>query len=82
VRPSYYIPTLELIWSIVTFCFAAVKDVKHVFALRFIVGFLEGPFAVGVITVMGGYYTKKGKFFLLTRLRPDIPKRTLVTSDN
>jgi ACS family pantothenate transporter-like MFS transporter len=61
VRPSYYLPTAELLWSIVTFCFAAVQKVEHVFALRFIVGFLESPFAVGVITLMGSWYTPRGK---------------------
>ncbi|KAL4882477.1 major facilitator superfamily domain-containing protein [Aspergillus karnatakaensis] len=59
VRPSYYIPTVELLWSIITFCFAAVKNVKAVFALRFLIGMLESPFAVGVLTIMGSWYTPK-----------------------
>ncbi|KAL2798660.1 major facilitator superfamily domain-containing protein [Aspergillus keveii] len=59
VRPSYYIPTVELLWSIVTFCFASVKSVKAVFALRFIIGMLESPFAVGVLTIMGSWYTPR-----------------------
>jgi ACS family pantothenate transporter-like MFS transporter len=61
VRPSYYIPTVELLWSIITFCFASVKNVKAVFALRFIIGMLESPFAVGVLTIMGSWYTPRGK---------------------
>lgn len=59
LRPSYYIPTVELLWTIVTFCFAAVQDVKHVFALRFLMGFLESPFAVSILTIMGSYYTPR-----------------------
>jgi MFS transporter, ACS family, pantothenate transporter len=59
VRPSYYLPTVELLWSIVTFCFAAVQKVEHVFALRFVVGVLESGFAVGVLTVMGSWYTPR-----------------------
>jgi ACS family pantothenate transporter-like MFS transporter len=43
----------------VTFFFASVSDVKHVFALRFIMGMLEAPFAIGVITVMGSWYTPR-----------------------
>ncbi|EXJ88057.1 hypothetical protein A1O1_04984 [Capronia coronata CBS 617.96] len=59
IRPSYYLPTAELVWSIITFCFAAVQKVEHVFALRFLVGMLEAPFAVGVLTVMGSWYTPR-----------------------
>ncbi|KAL2820914.1 major facilitator superfamily domain-containing protein [Aspergillus cavernicola] len=59
VRPSYYIPTVELLWSIVTFCFASVKNVKTIFALRFIIGMLESPFAMGVLTIMGSWYTPR-----------------------
>ncbi|KAK1485141.1 pantothenate transporter liz1 [Colletotrichum tamarilloi] len=58
-RPSIYLPVAELLWTIVTFCFAAVKDVRHVLAMRFLVGFLESPFAVGVLTIMGSWYTPR-----------------------
>lgn len=61
VRPSYWLPTCELLWSIVTFCFAAVQNVRDVFALRIVMGFLEAPFAVGVLTIMGSWYTPRGK---------------------
>jgi type III secretory pathway component EscU len=50
----------ELLWTIITFCFASVQNVKTVFALRFILGMLESPFAVGVLTIMGSWYTPKG----------------------
>lgn len=68
VRASWYLPTAELLWSTITFGFAAVQNVKHVFALRFVLGMLESPFAVGVLTVMGGYYTKRGS---VNRFRSD-----------
>jgi MFS transporter, ACS family, pantothenate transporter len=60
VRPSYWLPTCELLWTIVTFCFAAVRDVRDVLALRVVLGFLESPFAVGVLTIMGSWYTPRG----------------------
>jgi ACS family pantothenate transporter-like MFS transporter len=47
----------ELLLTILTFCFASVQNVKTVFALRFILGMLESPFAVGVLTIMGSWYT-------------------------
>lgn len=59
IRPSIYLPTVELLWTVVTFCFAAVPNVRTVFALRFILGMLEAPFAVGVITLMGSWYTPR-----------------------
>lgn len=63
VRPSIWLPTCELLWSIVTFCFAAARNVRDVFALRIVLGFLESPFAVGVLTIMGSWYTPRGVFF-------------------
>lgn len=62
VRPSLYLPTAELLWTVVTFCFAAVQNVRTVFALRFVLGMLESPFAVGVLTLMGSWYTPRGRF--------------------
>ncbi|KAF2026297.1 putative pantothenate transporter [Setomelanomma holmii] len=59
IRPSVYLPTVELLRSILTFCFAAVPNVKTVFALRFLLGMLESPFAVGVLTLMGSWYTPR-----------------------
>ncbi|KAH7120749.1 retrograde regulation protein 2 [Dendryphion nanum] len=59
IRPSIYLPSVELAWSILTFCFAAVPNVKTVFALRFLLGMLESPFAVGVLTLMGSWYTPR-----------------------
>lgn len=61
VRPSYYLPAVELLWTIITFCFSAVQSTKQVFALRFLVGMLESPFAVGAITLMGSWYTPRGR---------------------
>ncbi|KAF4922151.1 Pantothenate transporter liz1 [Colletotrichum fructicola] len=59
VRPSIYLPMAELLWTIVTFCFASVRSVRQVFALRFLLGLLESPFAVGVLTIMGSWYTPR-----------------------
>ena len=50
---------MEFLWTVITFCFAAVQNTKQVFALRFLIGMLESPFAVGVITLMGSWYTPR-----------------------
>lgn len=36
-----------------------MSHVRHVFVLRFLIGVLEAGFAVGVITVMGAWYTPR-----------------------
>ena len=72
VRPSYYLPAVEFLWTIITFCFAAVQSTKQVFALRFLIGMLESPFAVGVITLMGSWYTPRGKSNGLEAFSPPI----------
>jgi MFS transporter, ACS family, pantothenate transporter len=59
VRPSIWIPAAESIWAILTFCFAAVKSAKHIYALRFLIGLAESPFYVGVMTLLGSWYTPK-----------------------
>lgn len=38
-----------------------MQSTKQVFALRFVIGMLESPFAVGVITLMGSWYTPRGR---------------------
>lgn len=60
-RPSIWLPALEFSWAIITFCFAAVRNAKQIYAMRFVIGLLESPFYVGVMTLLGNWYTPKGK---------------------
>ena len=57
VRPSVWIPAAEVIWAILTFCFAAVNNAKQIYAMRFLIGLAESPFYVGVMTLLGNWYT-------------------------
>ncbi len=41
IRPSIWIPVLELIWSILTICTCRVTTVYQLYALRFLVGVAE-----------------------------------------
>ncbi|KAJ5899909.1 hypothetical protein N7495_004653 [Penicillium taxi] len=59
IRPSIWIPCSEVLWVIFTFCFAAVKSVRSVYALRFLIGLAESPFYVGAMTMLGNWYTPK-----------------------
>jgi ACS family pantothenate transporter-like MFS transporter len=57
IRPSIWIPAAEVLWAILTFCFAAVKNEKQVYAMRFLIGLFEAPFYVGAMTLLGNWYT-------------------------
>jgi ACS family pantothenate transporter-like MFS transporter len=59
VRPSILVPTLEVLWSILTFCCAAVTTVPQLYALRFLIGLCEGAFFPCIIYVIGSWYTKR-----------------------
>ncbi|KUI56481.1 Pantothenate transporter liz1 [Cytospora mali] len=58
VRPSYIIPTLEILWSVFTFCSSAVKTVPQLYAMRFLVGLCEGAFFPTIIYLISSWYTK------------------------
>ena len=58
IRPSYIIPTLEILWSVFTFCSSAVKNVPQLYAMRFLVGLCEGAFFPTIIYLISSWYTK------------------------
>lgn len=58
IRPSYIIPTLEIFWSVFTFCSSAVKTVPQLYAMRFLVGLCEGAFFPTIVYLISSWYTK------------------------
>jgi ACS family pantothenate transporter-like MFS transporter len=44
VRPSILIPTLEIFWSVLTFCTSSINSIPHLYAIRFLVGLCEGGY--------------------------------------
>ncbi|KAK7729817.1 hypothetical protein SLS53_009185 [Cytospora paraplurivora] len=58
VRPSYIVPTLEILWSVFTFCSSAVKTVPQLYAMRFLIGLCEGAFFPTIIYLISSWYTK------------------------
>ncbi|PQE16211.1 Pantothenate transporter liz1 protein [Rutstroemia sp. NJR-2017a BVV2] len=58
IRPSLLIPTLEVLWSVLTFCSAAATSVAHLYAIRFLIGLCEGAFFPCIVYVIGGWYTR------------------------
>ncbi|KAG9778594.1 hypothetical protein HRR83_002765 [Exophiala dermatitidis] len=59
VRPSILIPSLEILWSILTFCTSAVTSVSQLYALRFLIGLCESAFFPVMIYMVGSWYTKR-----------------------
>jgi ACS family pantothenate transporter-like MFS transporter len=52
VRPSILIPTLEILWSVFTFCTSSATNVSHLYAIRFLVGLCEsGYFPVMIVSL-------------------------------
>jgi ACS family pantothenate transporter-like MFS transporter len=51
VRPSILIPTLEIMWSVLTFCTSSVTSTSQLYAIRFLVGLCEsGYFPVMIVS--------------------------------
>ncbi|KAI5922270.1 major facilitator superfamily domain-containing protein [Camillea tinctor] len=56
VRPSIWIPSCELLWSILVMVMASAKKVETLYALRFLVGLLESCSFPGYAALLGGWY--------------------------
>ncbi|KAK4616492.1 Pantothenate transporter liz1 [Fulvia fulva] len=56
VRPSIWIPSCEMVWTILTFCLAAAKTSNHVIAIRFFVGLAESIFYPVGHMILGSWY--------------------------
>ncbi|KAI9742612.1 MAG: hypothetical protein M1818_003753 [Claussenomyces sp. TS43310] len=56
VRPSIWIPSCEIIWTILTFCISAASTSNQVVAIRFFVGLLESIFYPAAHYIIGSWY--------------------------
>ncbi|ETS74415.1 hypothetical protein PFICI_14281 [Pestalotiopsis fici W106-1] len=57
VRPSIWLPSLELAWSFVVMGMAGGKNVSTMYALRFVSGLFEASAYPGIMTLLGNWYT-------------------------
>jgi ACS family pantothenate transporter-like MFS transporter len=55
VRPSIWIPSCELVWTMLTFCLAAASTWEHVVIIRFFVGFVESIFYPAAHFLIGSW---------------------------
>ncbi|KZF19603.1 MFS general substrate transporter [Xylona heveae TC161] len=58
VPPNILIPSFELVWGVLTLLTAFVKDVKHVYIVRFFSGIFECVAYPGVIYCIGCWYKR------------------------
>ncbi|WVQ78917.1 hypothetical protein IAT38_001008 [Cryptococcus sp. DSM 104549] len=56
-RPSRIIPSFELAWSLLIMVNAAAKNVKLLYGMRFLIGFLESIAYPGFVSVLASWYT-------------------------
>ncbi|PSR92418.1 major facilitator superfamily domain-containing protein [Coniella lustricola] len=53
----YLLPTLEILWGIVTFAQSRVTSIHQLYALRFLVGMFEAPVFAGTHFILGSWYS-------------------------
>ena len=58
IRPSIWIPTLEVLWTILTFSTSRCSTAKQIYVVRFFVGLFESGFYPGMQYVIGSWYRK------------------------
>ncbi|CAK7240907.1 MAG: hypothetical protein STHCBS139747_002362 [Sporothrix thermara] len=56
VPPSIWLPTLELVWSLLVMGMAGAKNLTTIYVLRFFVGLLEASAYPGIMTLLGNWY--------------------------
>ncbi|KAK7731469.1 hypothetical protein SLS57_001408 [Botryosphaeria dothidea] len=56
VRPSVWIPSCELAWSVLVMVMASAKDIQTLYVLRFFIGLLESCAFPGYAAILGSWY--------------------------
>lgn len=52
----YFLPTCEVLWTIVTFVQSRNNSVKMIFGMRFLMGLFETPAATGSLYILASWY--------------------------
>ncbi|OBT43997.1 hypothetical protein VE00_05695 [Pseudogymnoascus sp. WSF 3629] len=56
IRPSIWIPSCEVAWTLLTFVLAAATKAEHVIGIRFLIGLTESIFYPAAHLVLGSWY--------------------------
>lgn len=60
VRPSIWIPSLELVWTILIFGLSRCETATQIYILRFFIGLAESVFYPGIQYTIGSWYRSDG----------------------
>lgn len=58
IRPSIWIPSCQIVWTVLTMCSARVTTVEQLYGLRFLIGLAEAGFFPGILYMFGSWYGK------------------------
>ncbi|KAK0646728.1 putative MFS transporter Liz1/Seo1 [Cercophora newfieldiana] len=58
VRPSIYIPALQVVWTGLTLCSCAVTNTTGLYVMRFLIGLAEAGYYPGLQYMIGSWYRK------------------------
>lgn len=64
-RPQYtrwFLPTCEVLWSILTFAQSQLKSAPQIYGTRFLLGVLETPVASGCLFILSSWYKPEELF--------------------
>lgn len=52
----YYLPTMEILWSILTFAQCRIRNERDIYGMRFLLGVLETPVSSGSMYILSSWY--------------------------
>lgn len=58
IGPAIFLPSIMIIWGVLTCCFSAIQNYPQLVAIRFLVGIFEAGFAPGVLLILSSWYKK------------------------
>ncbi|KAI6500956.1 hypothetical protein MCOR08_001802 [Pyricularia oryzae] len=58
----YFLPTMEVLWSILTFAQSRLRSAADIYGTRFLLGLLETPVASGSLFIMSSWYKPEELF--------------------
>ncbi|KIJ55140.1 hypothetical protein M422DRAFT_219732 [Sphaerobolus stellatus SS14] len=56
IAPRIWLPSMQIVWGLLTLCTTFVKNVEQIYAIRFLEGFAESSTFVGTHYVLGSWY--------------------------
>ena len=76
IRPSILIPTMEILWSVLTFCTSTITNVSHLYAIRFLIGLCESAYFPVMIVSTAKDPQKASSDLSSISYRAGIPKKS------